>query len=147
MDHPARRDDILYGSVELRGPPPNRTHAGMCADARNNEAHEREVLAGNANKCDAPYKRTGVKELSPLALLPLFDVVWDMLPDMMHIIPAVMKGHIMPMMKGLRAPAKPKMRATWSGEENAELLANWEKVKRQLVDWQVSEVCTLLSTL
>jgi hypothetical protein len=49
------------------------------------------VTLGDALKKDAPYKLTGVKELCPLSFLPFFDVVWDFLPDMMHIIPAIMK--------------------------------------------------------
>ena len=112
----------------------------MCADARANVEHEDRVLFNEAYKKDSPYKRTGVKELCPLSFLPLFNIVWDMLPDMMHIIPALMKGHIMPMMRGLRYPSEPKMRKSWSALDNKQLFKDWTKVKAQLKDWTISKV-------
>jgi hypothetical protein len=57
-------------------------------------------------KKDAPYKTTGVKQCSPLRFLWGFDLVWDILPDMMHISPVIWKGHIFKMFKGERTPAQ-----------------------------------------
>jgi hypothetical protein len=102
----------MFGSEERGSVPPSRTSEGMCAEGRANEAHRVAVVNGEAYKKDSPYKLSGVKELCPLSFLPLFNIVWDMCPDMMHVIPAIMKGHIMPLLKGLRIPVRPKTRKT-----------------------------------
>ena len=74
------RDAGPFGEVESRPIPRPRNHDGFVADAEANVNH-------TGYKKDAPYKHTGVKELSPLRHLPLFDLVWDVTGDMMHIIP------------------------------------------------------------
>jgi hypothetical protein len=90
------------------------------------------VTLGTALKKDSPYKVSVVKELCPLTFLPLFNVVWYFLPDMMHIVPAIMKGHLMPLMKGLRYPAQPKARTSWSQRENDSLQADWRAAKSKI---------------
>jgi hypothetical protein len=139
-DHSSRSDSVMFGTEERGTPPPSRTHDGMCADGRANEAHRLAVLNGDAYKKDSPYKLSGVKELCPLSFCPLFNVVWDMCPDMMHIIPAIMKGHIVPLLKGMRTPAQPKSRKTWSAAANASLQSDWKRTKREIKLWQISAV-------
>ena len=147
-DHELRRNSVTFGKEEHGQPPPVRTHAGMLSDAFRNQEHlkrYRQAHPGDpkAYKKDLPYKTTGVKEVCPLAALHLFNLVWDLLPDMMHIVPAVMKGHVVPMMQGKRDPKKPKDRKEtefWSKADQKDLLARWEAVKRKLLEWRLSKV-------
>ena len=50
------------------------------------------------------------------------------------------KGHIFPMIKGKRAPARPKPRAKWSNAENAKLMKDHEAAKVHLRQWELSKV-------
>ena len=95
-------------------------------------------------KKDLPYKMTGVKEYTPLLYLNSvyvikFDVVWDILPDMMHIMLGIWKGHISKMMAGSRTPAKVKERKSWTQKENAQLKRDYEACLEQLNTWKLSE--------
>jgi hypothetical protein len=90
-------------------------------------------------KSRAPYKTTGVKYLSPLAALDFFDLVWDILGDLMHQIPGIWKRHIFAMFQGLRVPAKPKPRKTWTPEQNQQLEDAWNGAKEILKSWEVSK--------
>lgn len=53
---------------------------------------------------DHPRYQSGVFKMCPLALLPLWDMVWDFLPDWMHMTKGYFNGHMLPLMKGARAP-------------------------------------------
>ena len=106
-DHPWRRHGA-FGAPETRPSPEPRNHPGYVADAVANINHR-------GYKKDRPYKTTGVKELSMLGALPYFDLVWDVLPDMMHIVSVIWKGHVFQMFVGKRTPAKPKNRVSWRG--------------------------------
>jgi hypothetical protein len=123
---------------EDRPPFPCRTHADFVADALEQAEYE-------GPKVRAPYKRTGVKELSPLRFLAFFDLVWDLLPDMMHIIMGIWKAHIFPMLRGLRTPAFPKPRMKWTQAENERLLINHQKVLALLKKWALPEKVNSLS--
>ena len=129
--HP-KRGQARYGPRESRPPPAAREHAGFVHDARANEAYE-----GKSD--DAPYKLTGVKYLSPLAAYPFFDLVWDILMDLMHIIPGIWKRHIFGMFNDRRKPSKPKPRRHWSRAENARLLEEYEGVLKKLSEWALSK--------
>lgn len=111
-------DSRLRCSAEERASatePQHRTHEGFIADARANEKW-------TGTKKDAPWKASGVQKLSPLAYLPLFDLVWDILMDLMHIVSGFWKRHIFPAFKGKRLPAVPRTRKSWTRKENLELL-------------------------
>jgi hypothetical protein len=118
---------------ELRPQPRHRTHAGIVRDAEAQRDH-----AGL--KKDAPYKTTGVKECSPLRFVHLFDLVWDILPDMMHIVPVIWKGHIFKMFRGLRMPAQVKPRKKYTDAQNKKLMKDHDKAKEHLRGWTLSEV-------
>lgn len=92
LGHSFRESSPLFGSAELRPPPLPRTHDQFVADGLANVRHR-------GYKKDDPYKKTGVKEVSPLRFLPLFDLSRDVMPDMMHIPPVIWKGHIVPMFR------------------------------------------------
>lgn len=121
-----------FGAPEDRSAPAPRDHAGFVRDAKANEAH-----AGP--KHTAPYKLSGVKELSPLAALPLFDLVWDVMPDLMHIIPGIWKRHIFSMFTDRRKPKKPRPRSAWTRRQNDDLLRGHEEVLANLSEWVLSK--------
>ena len=122
--------------AERRPAPRPRTHESICRAA---EAQRDHV----GYKKDAPYKTTGVKETSGFSVLPYFDLVWDVLPDMMHIVPVMWKGHIFQMFRGTRAPAAVKARKKYTAEENKQLFADHEEAKEHLKDWTLSKVLSL----
>ena len=68
-----------------------------------------------------PYKTSGVKEASPLRFLPFFNLVWDVLPDMMHIISGIWKRHIFAVLLGKRMPADVRVRKHNTEEELARM--------------------------
>jgi hypothetical protein len=127
--------------AELRDPPEMRTHDGIVAAGIAERDHR-------GFKKDAPYKTTGVKELSPFRFLPYFDLVWDIMPDLMHIVPVMWKGHIFKMFRGKRTPSKVKALKKNSAEENAQLFRDHEEAKEHLKGWALSEVlvCVVMST-
>jgi hypothetical protein len=121
----------MFGTPELRSAPEPRTHLGFLCDALANEKH-------HGYKKNAPYKSTGVKELSPLGALPLFDLVWDVLPDMMHIVQGIWKAHVFQMFVGRRNPAKPADRKSWTEEANRDLQQAHQEAVTALRQWALS---------
>ena len=76
--HPYRKD-ARWGPHETRDPPPLRTAEEVEAQSR--EISDMEEGPAKARK----QKATGIDGYCLLVLLAMFDIVWDMLPDMMHI--------------------------------------------------------------
>ena len=132
--HALRSADLQAGlAAEKRSPPSNRTHAEFVAAARANEAHE-------GKEDEAPAKETGVKLLSPLHLLPLFDLVWDICADYMHIHLRMWSGHTFPLFRGTRTPAAVRPRQSWTDAQNTELMEKHEQAKEDVLAWKVPEV-------
>jgi hypothetical protein len=136
--HPLRNYHAGNGTnskrrAELRPPPSSRTNHTICRDAIANRDHE-------GYKKDAPYKTSGIKEVSPLSFLPLFDMVWDILPDIMHVVPVMWKGHIFPMFRATRIPAQVKPRKKYTDEENEQLMRDHDEAKEHLEGWALSKV-------
>jgi hypothetical protein len=77
-NHPYRTDE-RWGTRETRDAPPLRTTDEVEAQAL--EIHN--MPEGPAK--DRKKTSTGIDDFCLLMLLSLFDFVWDMLPDMMHI--------------------------------------------------------------
>ena len=147
MDHPLRQYNrgsatVAPRQAEHRPASAPRTHATICAEGLTNEQHTAAVLdkVPRTYKKDAPYKVTGVKERCALRFLPLFDVIWDILPDMMHIVPVLWKGHIFKLFNGTRMPTQVKPRKSWTAAENARLLADHEVAKAHTAGWALTPV-------
>lgn len=130
-DHPMRKH-ADYGKVETRSPPTLRTHKKFVKDACANMQHR-------GYKSHAPYKTTGVKHLSPLAALHMFDLVWDILPDMMHVVPGIWKRHIFAMFTGDRKPSRPPVRDSLSKRENNLLQRQYAESVEDLRRWQLPQ--------
>lgn len=78
---------------------------------------------------------TGVQECSPLMLLYLFDLVWDILPDMMHINTGIWHRHFLKMLTGTRFPATVKFRKKNSAKENKALAEDHKACVNHLKSW------------
>ena len=96
-----RRDPAFRTGIEERPPCAARTHAKAVKRGREAEGYQ-------GFKKDHPSKLYGIKRLSPLVYFPLFDIIWDILPDLMHIIEGLQKTHILPLLKRKRKPKVPK---------------------------------------
>ena len=131
-NHPYRRDK-RFGEAEDRGPPAHRTHAGFIEDGIRNTSHQ-------GFKKDLPSKKTGIYDVSPLVNVPQFNIVWDVLADVMHTVPRFWKGHMFPLFRGLRVPSAPKVRKSWTDQANRKLLTDHVKVKEQMQEWKLDKV-------
>lgn len=143
--HEFRNTSARYGPAEMRETHPMRTSEGMTQQGKANVAHERRLRREGARaegifKKDLPFKEHGIHEPCPLRHLPFFDVVWDFMPDMMHLNSGVWQRHLFELMKGKRMPAAVRARKKNNAKENTKLLADHELVKAQLADWALDKV-------
>jgi len=81
-NHPYRTD-ARWGPHETRAPPPLRTTDEVESQSR--EISNMEEGAAKVKK----QRATGIDGFCLLLMLSMFDIVWDMLPDMMHITKGV----------------------------------------------------------
>jgi hypothetical protein len=93
----APADDPQYANTQCR-----RTHTGVQQDV---QLSENCGLPKNSKK--HPRLQTGIDGSCSLSLLALFDIVYDVLPDLMHIDAGVFKARIMQLMKGEFFPKRP----------------------------------------
>ena len=86
-----------------------RTHVEVCRDALTNQYNSEQRESSNIDGADDDANAIrGVKEWCPLSALSWFDVVWDIVPDMMHIIKGLIEKYIVNTMKGKRNVKPPK---------------------------------------
>jgi hypothetical protein len=125
-----------YKEQELRGANAPRTHEEAMQTGRDCEEHI-------GFKKDHPKKATGIKGRSPLGNVPLFDLIWDILPDMMHILEGFHKTHLLKFLKGKRKAARPRRPAKFPDKESEraykKLLADYEAVMAHIDTWILSE--------
>ena len=78
---------------------------------------------------------TGVKEWCPLSALHLFDIIWDIMPDLMHMIKGLLKDHLLKLLLGeasvskptkLQVPTKPARGKRQSEVQYRKTLEGWE---------------------
>jgi hypothetical protein len=111
------RQDPAHGLPCHETPPPFRTHAETFRIAEKIRAYTKDPKLRNKNKY-AEYgnwllhemSRYGINESSCLFLLQHFDIIWDVLPDMMHICDGVWERWLIPLFKGelIERNQKPK---------------------------------------
>ena len=73
----------------------------------------------------------GVKEWCPLAILAFFCVIWDFVPDMMHMVYNLLKTYLVATMKGTRKPKVPRLLKI-SGYEGDQLRERKDQNRRTL---------------
>ena len=78
--------------------------------------------------------------MSPLSFLPFFDMTWDILADMMHIITGIFKRHICALLQGQRMPKGVKARKKNTARQNSELAAAHEACRNEIKTWELSKV-------
>ena len=59
-----------------------------------------------------PRRDTGVDGPCPLAKVPLFNLVWDVCMDFMHIVKVLISGHLFPVLKSQRGLSAPQVKVT-----------------------------------
>ena len=66
-----------------------------------------------------PRRETGVDGHCPLARIPLFNLVWDVCMDFMHLVKVLIAGHLIPLLKGQRGLSSAQVKA--NAANNAEI--------------------------
>jgi hypothetical protein len=102
--HNSLRDDPRFGAPcrpDEHPTPPLRAHAQTLATGK-------EIESTTGTERSRKEKSTGIYGFCFFAFLFLFDVVWDFMPDMMHIIKDLWQGYFIPYFKGDVEPATPK---------------------------------------
>lgn len=112
MDSPERQG-------ETGRPPKARTHTETARIGRQCDKHVERGLPASKH----PKRKSGINRWCPLTALPLFDVIRDVLPDMMHIVKGVFAGHFIPLFMGKRAaaprsPKRPTKKPVQGGRES-----------------------------
>jgi hypothetical protein len=102
--HPYRHRGV-WGPTEDRPIPQTRTHEGIVAAAAVTEASQLKW-----DHKQHPRYDTGVDGPCPLAKVPLFDLVWDVCMDFMHLVKVVLSGHLLPLLKGQRCLTTPQVK-------------------------------------
>jgi hypothetical protein len=94
--HRFRRDET-FGAKRGSNPPGARTHAEAVE-----QGEESDNWTGAANA--HPRKTSGINASCPLSKLYLFDIIWDICPDMMHIIKNFFEKLTIAVFSGKRVP-------------------------------------------
>lgn len=140
-DHPYRTDR-RFGKRERREPPATRQHAEIIADSLRLDA-----LYTKKDKSDH-VQESGVKEWCALSILPLWNMVWDFLPDMMHILKGFFQRQLVRLFKSKRHPAAPSvlaMKESHSPEEQQRRRSQNNRAMATAV--KAHDVRTLISCL
>jgi hypothetical protein len=89
-----------------------RTHASIVADGAATEASR---LPWKHKQ--HPRRDTGVDGPCPLAKVPLFDLVFDVCMDFMHIVKVLISGHLLPLFKSQRGLTFPQVKVNDANNE------------------------------
>jgi hypothetical protein len=142
----AAADNNDYGcqEEERRPPPTLRTHAESKAQGTASEEYDGPADAH-------PKNNHGISGWCPLTLLPQFNIIWDICPDMMHIVKNLMERVFVKLMGGKRIPAlgkalkHPPKKDKHASSYAAKLLAYKKELERHRKAHQRATVCTLTS--
>ena len=91
------RKDADFGSYRGDDPPGARNAAECVAQGKAADNHR-------GTKKAHPKETTGINRSCPLSYLRLFDIVWDICPDMMHIIKNFFEKLSFKLFAGARVP-------------------------------------------
>ena len=105
----------MWGLAEDLPEPVKRTHASIVAAAAVTEASD---LPWEHKQ--HPRRSSGVDGECPLALVPLFNLVWEVCMDFMHIVKVLLVGHLIALLKSKRSlqPPQVKINAAENREES-----------------------------
>ena len=84
------------------------------------------------------HHTTGIDRWSPLSLLYLFDIVWDIMPDIMHSIVGIVKDKLMLLLGGSEKAEykEPKERVLPARESAADKKTRLDADKRDHKRWK-----------
>ena len=83
--------------------PADRTPASVARDAK---ASQDSLLAWIDQ--NHPRRASGVNGVSALSLVPMFNIIWDVMPDWMHIMKNLILPHFLKVVKGKRRLKQPQ---------------------------------------
>ena len=133
------RKDADFGSYRGDDPPGARNDAECVAQGKAADNHR-------GTKKAHPKETTGINRSCPLSYLRLFDIVWDICPDMMHIIKNFFEKLSFKLFAGARVPVwdASKNKAPAKGAKNyAEaLLRHQDAVARWKLAVEQNQACT-----
>lgn len=83
--------------------PEARTPEGVAHDAQVSQNSDADWTSEGH-----PRRASGVNGVSALSFIPLFNIIWDVMPDWMHIIKNLILNHFIKVAKGKRRLTMPK---------------------------------------
>jgi len=98
-------------------------------------------------KKDAPYKDSGIHSSCPLRWIFMFDLVWDIMPDMMHIIWGIWHRHLLQLMGGKRDPSGVRRAKRRTKVEQEKLVTKNKRVKQSVATWKLTKVAPRFTTV
>ena len=141
------RDCPTFSAPEHRPPPHHRDNDNMCATGQELDAMER------GPELHRRQKECGVYGSCILCSLDLFDMVWDITGDMMHLLKQMWKHRLMPMLKAEFKQAPPKEPATTYANgakpsvqvpySRVDRLARKKKFEAQKREWAKSQAVSI----
>jgi hypothetical protein len=140
------RTHAAFGATEHAARPAFRTHAEYIS--LGDKLHAFEEEGKSKTFLENEMKRWGITGKSLLVNLAFFDMIWDIMPCMMHIDKGLWQKWIIPMAKGTliarnKEPRPPATTHTSEGETvkytAAELIVRNATWSRNLILWQKVE--------
>jgi hypothetical protein len=151
------RKHPIFGAWENAAPPQHRNHAEHVEIATKLDGYTEANFESSAWR-KRERNRNGIQTLSILCKLGLFNIIVDVLPDLMHMTKGVWHQWLIPMLKGElitrnKAPQKPPAVHKDKGESVKytdsemvlrlaaydEKLNKWRKVDDQLRTWTLTK--------
>ena len=138
--HPWRTDP-RFGKPEIRPPPPLRSHDKAVAQGA--ESDSEPYFTYNDKTGDKPHPRyaSGINGSSPLSDIPLFDIVWDLYADGMHMLVNFF-GKTTKSMGGARGVTKPASFGKVHPEDHPEHLASLVQAQSEHKRYVHAYACT-----
>jgi len=121
----------IWGQPEDRPTPAVRTHDTAYTQSLAARDHE-----GYANA--HPKHTTGINGWCVLGMVPMFNVIWDVCPDLMHVVKNLFDRMIIPLFSGERFPSAPT--------KNVKPSSNDTNYRKLFEEWEIQQkkytVCT-----
>jgi hypothetical protein len=129
-NHRFRRDPA-FGTARGTNPPPARNHATAVEQGQATDKWK-GTLKGD------PRHETGINTSCPLSFLHLFDVIWDICPDMMHIVKNFFEKLTWSVFSGNRIPAWSEAKHPRPSKDGADYEAKLAKYKDAVARWKLA---------
>jgi hypothetical protein len=137
-DHPFRTDPT-FGPLDNRGPPEARNHTECVAQGTASDNYQ------GFQKYHVKHD-TGINCSCPLSFLHQFDIVWDICPDMMHIIKNFFEKLTFKLFTGMRTPEWDKSKNKMPAKGDADYKRKYARHQDAKARWKTAVQQNLLCT-